>query len=404
VRLPIALLLLGAYSVSATEIPATLVSDDEAEPIHSAIVRKEAWTLDAVRHLRADAEKHLREAPWTVTSERPKDLDLDIHDYYSEAPYWWPDPANPTGPYVRRDGLGNPSRFLANRAALNAMCDAVFSLGTAAYLLDDPRYGRHAALMIRTWFIDPRTRMNPDLEFAQAIRGSGNGRSAGVLDGRVFIQAIQGMEFLANTGAWDPREQRAVHEWFAEYLRWLTHSRYGIAEKHSGNNHASWWTAQVAAVATFTEEKATEQMAFAFYRDSVFPAQVRKDGIAPREEARTRSLSYSSFNAEAFSVVCRIAQVRGVDLWTAHTRDGATLGTVIDYLMPYLKQPNRWRREQIAASQGDGAFLLAFAGMGLKKPEYVELYRTLELPSGAWPSLVDLIVSRWEASGHQTRH
>jgi hypothetical protein len=246
--------------------------------------------------------------------------------------------------------------------------------------------------------------MNPDLEFAQAIRGSGNGRSAGILDGRVFIQAIQGMEFLANTGAWDSREQKAVHEWFTEYLRWLTHSRYGIEEKHSGNNHASWWTAQVAAVATFTEENATEQMAFAFYRDSVFPAQVRKDGSAPREEARTRSLSYSSFNAEAFSIVCRIAQVRGVDLWTAHTRDGATLGTVIDYLMPYLKQPNRWRREQIAASQGDGAFLLAFAGMGLKKPEYVELYRTLELPSGAWPSLVDLIVSRWEASGHQTRH
>jgi hypothetical protein len=382
----------------------TLVSDDEAEPIHSAIVRKEAWTLDAVRRLRAEAEKQLREGPWTVTSDRPKNLDLDVHDYYSEAPYWWPDPANPTGPYVRKDGVINSARFLANKTALNAMCDAVFTLGAAAYLLDDPRYGKRAALVIRAWFINPQTRMNPDLEYSQAIRGSNSGRGAGVLDGRVFIQAIQGMEFLADTGTWDARDQKAVHEWFTDYLHWLTHSKHATDEKHSGNNHASWWTAQVAAIATYTDDPATAQMAFSFYRDSIFPTQIRKDGSAPREEARTKSLSYSSFNAEAYAMICRIAQVNGTDLWTVHTKDGASLSTVLDYLTPSLKDPNKWRKEQIAAYQSDGAYFLAFAGMGLKKPEYVALFRTLELPSGAWPSLVDLIVGRWEASGHQTRH
>jgi hypothetical protein len=397
-------LLLGAGFVQAAEIPMTLVSDDEAEPIHSAIVRKEAWTLEAVRHLRAEAEKRLREGPWTVTSDRPKDLDVDVHDYYSEAPYWWPDPANPTGPWVRKDGVINTARFLANKTALNSMCDAVFTLGTAAYLLDDPRYAKRAAAVIHTWFLNPQTRMNPNLEYSQAIRGSNNGRGAGVLDGRVFIQAIQGMEFLANTGAWDPREQKGVHEWFSEYLHWLTHSRHATDEKHSGNNHASWWTAQVAAVATFVENNATEESTFHFYRDTIFPSQIRRDGSAPREEARTKSLSYSSFNAEAYSLVCRIAQVRGVDLWTVRDKDGATLTTVIDYLTPYLKDPAKWRKEQIAAYQSDGSYFLAFAGMGLKKPEYVALFRTLELPTGAWPSLVDLIVGRWEASGHQTRH
>ncbi len=111
----------------------TLVSEDEAEPIHSAIVRKEAWTQDAVRRLRADADRRMKEGPWTVTSERPKGVDLDLHDYYGEAPYWWPDPANPSGPYLRLDGEINPDRFTANRAALNSMCDAVFSLGAAAF-------------------------------------------------------------------------------------------------------------------------------------------------------------------------------------------------------------------------------------------------------------------------------
>jgi len=379
----------------------TLVSDDEAEPIHSAILRKEAWTIESVRNLRADAEKRLQQGPWTVTADRPKDLDIDTHDYYSEAPNWWPDPANPTGAYVRKDGVQNPARFLANKTALNSMCEAVLSLGTAAYLLDDQRYARRAALLIRTWFITPQTRMNPNLEYAQAIRGTNNGRGAGILDGRVLVQAIQGMEFLASTGAWDLKEQKAVHEW----LNWLTHSRHGYDEKHSGNNHASWWAAQVAAVASILEDNATEQMVFDYYRNTIFSSQIRKDGSAPREEARTKSLSYSSFNAEAYAMICRIAQVNGVDLWNIRTKDGATFSTVIDYLTPSLKDPAKWRKEQIAAYQSDGSYFLAFAGMGLKKPEYVALFRTLEVASGdAWSSLLDLMVDRWEAAGHQTRH
>jgi len=405
VRLSIAFLLLGATCAYGAGNPVTLVSDDEAEAIHSAILRKEAWTIESVHNLRADAERHLREGPWTITSDRPKDLDLDVHDYYSEASYWWPDPANPTGPYVRKDGLTNPGRFLANKTAMNAMCEAVLSLGAAAYLLDDPRYARRAALVIHTWFVNPQTRMNPNLEYSQAIRGSDSGRGAGVLDGRVFIQAIQGMEFLSNTGAWDERDQKAVHEWFAEYLNWLIHSRRGGDEKHSGNYHASWWTAQVASVASFLEDTATGQMAFDYYRNTLFPSQIRKDGSAPREEARTKSVSYSSFNAEAYATICRIAQVNGVDLWGVHTKDGATLATVIDYLAPVMKEPARWRKEQIAAYQTDAYAFLAFAAMGLKRPEYIALFRDLETPSaGAWASLLDLLVDRWEASGHQTRH
>src|SRR5581483_8403361 len=155
----------------------TLVSEDEAEPIHSAIARKEAWTQDAVRRLHAAAERRLKEGPWSVTNDRPKslELDLDVHDYYSEATYWWPDPNNPTGAFVRKDGQANPDRFLANKTALNAMCDAVFTLGTAAYLLDDPRYAQRAARDIQTWFINPKTRMNPNLEFAQVVRNVNDG-------------------------------------------------------------------------------------------------------------------------------------------------------------------------------------------------------------------------------------
>ncbi len=381
----------------------TLVSEAEAEPMHSAVVRKEAWTIEPVRRLRLEAERRSREGPWSVTFERPAGVDVDAHDYYSQAPYWWPQ-ADPRAPYVRKDGQVNPDRFMANKNALNAMSDAVFTLGAAAYLLDEPRYARRAAHIVHVWFLDPKTRMNPSLEYAQAVRNFNNGRGSGVLDGRVFIRAIQGMEFLAETGEWDAREEAAVRRWFHEYLHWLAASEHGLEEKNSGNNHATWWTAQTLAVAAFAGDDAAMRMAEAWYREQNIGKQILASGAAPREESRTRSLSYSVFNLEAMATVCRIAQVNGVDLWAAQARNGASLSTVVDYLTPFLSNPKKWNKEQIVEFTGEGAYFLAFAGMGLKKPEYLALYRKVEQGESAWLAVVDLTCSRWEASGHQTRH
>jgi hypothetical protein len=381
-----------------------VVSESEADPIRSAIVRREAWTLDPVRHLRAEAERRLKDGPWTVTSDRPQGVEIDVHDYYSQAPYWWPQD-DPKAPYVRHDGQTNPNRFLANKNAINSMADAVFTLGTAAFLLDEPRYAQRAARVIHTWFVDPKTRMNPSLEYAQAIRNMNSGRGAGVIDGRVFIRAIQGMEFLAQTGQWDAKDQAAVHKWFQDYLHWLVTAEHSMDEKNSGNNHASWWTAQVAAVSTYVADDAAQKMVWAWYREQILPRQIRSDGSAPREEVRTKSLSYSAFNLEAMVMTCRIAQVNGVDLWGVKTKSGAGISTVIDYLQPYLTDPRKWAKDQIGEFANDGLYYLAFAGVGLKRPDCLALFRKLERPEGSgWLSMVDLLASRYEAAGHQTRH
>jgi Alginate lyase len=403
-RIP-AFLILLVVSTGARAVPApmTLVSDDETDPVRSAIRRKEAWTLEAARRLRADADRHLMVGPWTVTSDRPAGIALDPHDYYSEAPYYWPNPDDPSGPYILRDGHLNPERFAANRNALTATCDTIFSLGSAAYLFDDVSYARRAARVIQTWFLNPRTRMNPNLEFAGAIRGLNTGRPAGILEGRAFIRAIQGMEFLSRTGNWDPKDEAAVHRWFEDYLRWLTQSKYGLEEKSSGNNQASWWTAQVAAVASFVDNDAAQKMAFNHYRDRIFPRQIGPDGSAPREEARA-SAWYSVFNLEALTLVCRIAEVHGTDLWSVRGKNGIDLNSAIRYVEPFLADPHKWSREQISDLDTEALYFLALAGMGLKKPEYIALYQRAEHPDRAWLSMVDLLVGRWEAAGHQTRH
>ncbi|HEX3747237.1 MAG TPA: alginate lyase family protein [Bryobacteraceae bacterium] len=398
----VALLLVATFSQA--DIPMTLVSEDEAEPIHSAIIRKEVWTQDPVRRLRADADRRMREGPWSVTTDRPKGVDVDPHEYYSEAAYYWPNPDNPTGPYLREDGHSNPARIVANQTALNAMSNAVFSLGVASFLLDNPNYGKRAAAIIHTWFVNPRTKMSPDLDYAQSVPGVNNGRGTGVVDGRLFMRAIQGMEFLEQTGNWSPRDQAAVHQWFIDYLHWLLTSRNATDEQKSGNDHASWWTAEVAAVGSYLGDEKTQQMAFGFYREYLLPHEIMPNGSAPHEEVRARSLRSSALNLDAFSTICRIAQVHGKsDLWSVRARNGASMGSALDYLSPFLQDPKKWSREQAGDIPYDSIDFLAFAGMGLN-PKYLTDFQKIEHPDSAWISLMDLLVGRFEAAAHQTRH
>jgi hypothetical protein len=395
----LACLVLAPLLVTAAAPPATLVSDDEAEPLRSAITRKEAWTQDAAHRLRAEADRRMNLGPWSVTTERPNGLILDPHDYYSEARYSWPDPDDPLGAYIVRDGHVNPDRFSANRTALNLMSETVFVLGTAAYLFDDERYSQRAERLLQTWFLNPKTRMNPNLEYARVVRGVSAGRPSGILEGRALIRAIEGMEFLARAGNWDAKDQAAVHKWFEEYLRWLTQSKSGGEERARGSGQASWWTAQVAAVAAFVQDENAQKMAFSYYRDYVFPRQTRTDGVTPRDDIRA-----SVFDLEASTVVCRIAELQGVDLWGLHGATGSNIATAINAVEPYLSDPRLLNREPASDLEADWPYFLAFAGMGLKKPEYIALYQKLEHSDDAWLNLVDLLVGRWAAAGHQTRH
>jgi hypothetical protein len=285
------------------------------------------------------------------------------------------------------------------------MSDAVFALGVASFLLDNPAYGKHAALLIHTWFVNPKTRMNPDLDYAQSIPGVNNGRGAGVPEGRFLLRAIQGMEFLGQTSLWDPKDQAAVRKWFDEYLHWLLTSVNSGDEKKSGTMHASWWAAEVAGVASFVGDDKAQQDAFAFYRANLLPRQISPNGSAPREEVRAASLRLSSLNLEAFATICRIAQVRGKEnLWTVRSRGGASLGAAMDYLFPYLDDPKKWTKDHAGDIPYDNLDFLAFAGMGMGDSKYIADYRKLERPDSAWMSLIDLLVGRFEAAAHQTRH
>jgi hypothetical protein len=360
-----------------------------------ALRMRGALTPEATALFNRFAAGAMRQGPWSVTYHRPGGLNVAAgpHDYVSEGPYWWPDPKNPTGPYIRKDGERNPARFMGNRSDLGNLCTAVLSLGIGASLLKRPECSARAQTVLSTWFLDPETRMNPNLEYGQMVRGHNTGRGTGIIDTVSFIHLVQGIMLLELAGDFDAAVSTGLRRWFAEYLKWMTTSSKGLDEKKSGNNHSTWWTAQVAAYATFAEDEAARRVAWDHYRTFLVPHEIEPDGSCPREEARTASLGYSSMNLDAFAVLCRIAEVSGVDLWRFHTPSGVGVDRAFRYLIPYVLQPDTWKKQQINRYQPGGYIFPGLAGSGLHSDELLIAWRKLPRAETPWVRFVDLAVA-----------
>ena len=148
------------------------------------LLRGAAFDVAAIERARVlrNAAKYLNEKPVTVTASSSPRSTGGKHDYFSEGDYWWPDPKNPDAPYIQRDGMSNPDNFNAHREALIRLSLIVPSLAAAYKLTRDHKYADHAARHLRAWFIDEATRMNPNLQYAQAIHGRFTGRGTGIID------------------------------------------------------------------------------------------------------------------------------------------------------------------------------------------------------------------------------
>ncbi len=377
--------LLSAAAVplpAAAPRPLLILTAEDAARMRAALAKNDP----AAAPLRKAAAGALAKGPWSVTAHRPKRMppDLRPNDYYSEGPYWWPDPKNPSGPFLRKDGERYPDRFQDNRRDIGEMSEAALALGIAAYFFNDKRAADRATQVLNAWFLDPRTRMNPHLEFGQAVIGHNTGRGAGQIETVSLIRAAQGITLLEEKLA--KSMAAGLRRWFAAYLKWMTTSPKGLAEKQAGNNHATWWTAQVAAFAALTGDGEARSMAFTHYREFLVPKQVRPDGSCPAEEARTRSLSYSSMNLDGFSTLCRLAQVSGVDLWHSAVEKS------FYYLLPYVLKPETWKKPQITAYDQDQVIFPGLAGLGLRSGELLSAYRRLPRAEAPWIQFIGLLV------------
>jgi hypothetical protein len=323
------------------------------------------------------AAKSLKEQPITVTVASSPRSAGGKHDYFSEGDYWWPDPINPGGPYIQRDGMSNPDNFNDHRLALIRLSLIVPSLAAAYQLTHDRRYADHAARHLRAWFIDDATRMNANLQYAQAIHGRFTGRGTGIIDTLHLVEVARATPRLdLSAGDLD-----GVRKWFAAYLEWMTTHPYGIAERDTKNNHATCWVTQVAAFAQLTGNAALTGYCRDRFKTVLIPNQEAGDGSFPQEQARTKPYGYSLFNLDAMAIAAQTLTTREDNLWTWQLPDGRGMGRAMAYMVPFIADKSKWPKPPDVMYDNEWPVRqpsLLFAGLALDRNQYLELWQRLD--------------------------
>ncbi|HEV2576324.1 MAG TPA: alginate lyase family protein [Acidobacteriaceae bacterium] len=353
-----------------------------------------ATTIDVARvdrsRILSAANRYLDEQPKTITCVRATRSEGGPHDYFSEGDYWWPDPSSPNGPYIRRDGMSNPANFNDHRELLIRLSLQVPALTAAWAITKKTLYAAKAADHLRAWFVNPDTRMNPDLQYAQAIHGITPGRGTGIIDTLHLVEVARSASWLEPSGSLKPAEINAIRRWFADYTTWMTTSKNGLEEKAAKNNHGTCWVAQVAEFARFTHDDSKVAECRELFRTKLVPDQIAPDGRLPLELARTKPYSYSLFDMDALSAICQIASAPGDNLWTFATPDGRGIRKTIDFMFPFIQNKSKWSFPHDVEYFDDLPVRqpsLLFAGLAYKDDAYIALWRTLN-PDPAVPEII----------------
>jgi len=324
------------------------------------------------------ANEYLEQKPVTITSFKAERSVGGIHDYFSEGSYWWPNPNDLKGPYIRKDGQRNPNNFKKHKTAIREFSIIVTTLTAAYHLTKKEKYALHAIEHINAWFVDVDTRMNPSLLYAQAIKGISTGRGIGIIDTIRLINVALSVELLERKKMLKGESLTGVKKWFNDYANWLTTHPYGIDERDNNNNHSTWWGAQVAAFATVAERSDIFALAQLQYKKQI-DIQMAEDGSFPDELSRTKPFHYMNYNLRAWTTFALLASTSSENLWQYKNKKG-TLKSAIEFAIPFYENKNKWKyhteiEKEITLQSND--FLL-FAHWGLEEEKYLKLWSTLE--------------------------
>ncbi len=305
-----------------------------------------------------------------------------LHDFYSEGDYWWPDPENPDGPYIQRDGMSNPDNFIAHRYAMVRMSRIVGAMTSKWILSGDEQYALEAMKHLKAWFVDESTRMNPHMLYSQAIKGRHTGRGIGIIDGLHLVEAARSAQLIADVKGINPNDIQMIKQWFSDYLHWISTHEYGKAEMVHPNNHSTVWAVQASAYALLVDDQEMIQFCKTRFKEHLLPSQMAVDGSFPLELDRTKPYGYSIFNLDAMSLLAQILTLAGDEnLWLYTTEDGKGLKKGLEFLYPYIKDKSAWPYEADVLYWDEWPVrqpALVLGGIAYSNSEYIDLWKQLE--------------------------
>jgi hypothetical protein len=330
-----------------------LLDGDRLEQSRQRLEQGDAALKPTLDQLKRNADQAMSVGPFSVVEKEITPPSGDKHDYMSQAPYFWPNPDTPNHlPYIRRDGQVNPEYHKIKDADyVRSLCETTELLAVAWYFTGDSRYADRAALLLRTWFIDPKTRMNPNLNFGQAIPGINSGRGIGIIETHYMTDCIDAVGLLQGSHAWTDADNRAIREWFSQYVAWLRESSNGKDEAGWKNNHGTMYDVQLATYAVFLGNDDVARDVLKQVPDKRYAVQIEPDGRQPLELERTKSWHYSIMNLRGHMYLAMLAQRVGIDLWNAQTSDGRGIRKALDFLVPFALGEKPWPYQEISGFQ-----------------------------------------------------
>jgi hypothetical protein len=346
---PIAQAPIAQVSTTQNDVPRVFLLDTKA----LAKAKSDGASSPVTVAAKSAADRAMSEGPFSVMDKQQLPPSGDKHDYLSHAPYFWPDPKSPNGlPYIRRDGERNPEiRTITDHDELAKMASAVGALALGYYLSCDDTYAQRATLLLRTWFLDPATRMNPNLEFAQGIPGINTGRSIGIIDTASLTKVTDAVGLLRGAKSWTDADQQGMETWFGAFATWLESSEHGKKESAAKNNHGTYFDLQFADYELFAGHPELAKQVIEQAERKRIATQVEPDGEQPLELARTRAFSYSTMNLRGLMDLALLGDHVGLDLWSFQTKDGRSIRKAFEYLLPYATGEKKWDRKQITEFQ-----------------------------------------------------
>ncbi len=352
--------------------------------------RPDVAAIDHDRILQA-ATHFLTQSPTPLTTLPCPRSPGTPHDFYSEAEDYWPDPSSPIGSFIAHTGSPNPDAFTAHRDALLNFSICVPALTAAFVLTNEPRYAQQAVTHLRAWFINPETRMAPNLLYGQTIRPMKTGRFEGVVEAVHLAEVVQCFFFLNNSEALTEQDRAALKKWLAEYFDWLNNSRLAGLARDNKSHHGTSWLLQAAAIAYLTQvaDDAPLTALRHQYKSSSIRAQILADGTFPHELTTPNPYRNTLFNLDIFAGVCVLLSSRFESVWDFELQDGPGMRTVLARLFPYILNRGAWPYRADAEHFNNLPIRppsLLFAARAYNRPEYAELWKNLN-PDPAIPDL-----------------
>ena len=324
--------------------PRTILID-----LKALALAKQQWSeghvhaTNAVNRAISQANAKLDAGPYSVVFSANIAPSGDPHDFVSYGAYWWPNPDSPDGlPWYSRDGFINPD----NLADGKGICDvkrATEPLSLAYYFTGDEKYAEKAASLIRTWFLDEDTYMNPRNEYAQIIPG----KSPGSFDVPGFANCMPSIfdaaGILESSPAWSSDDKTRLQQWTTDLMQWAETSYQGGQQFQEPSNHGTNYDFLKALFGLYHEDLGQTRESLLHYATNRMPGQVASNGANPLEMKRADNLLYHRYNlGRAFDLASLARFTSDVDLFNYETDDGRGLRDQLDFLLPYMLGEEEW--------------------------------------------------------------